>query len=125
MPNLNAALGLAQIEILEDRVHKKRRLYAEYAESFSRVDGVSLFSEPTNARSNYWLQTLILDEKVMGMRDLIIEKLIRDDILVRSAWNIISDLVPYKNVYSGELNVAHNLSRRIINIPSSPQIMVD
>jgi len=125
MPNLNAALGLAQIEILEDRVHKKRRLYAEYAKSFSRVDGVSLFSEPTNARSNYWLQTLILDEKVMGMRDLIIEKLIRDDIFVRSAWNIISDLVPYKNVYSGELKVAHNLSRRIINIPSSPQIMVD
>ena len=125
MPNLNAALGLAQIEILEERVHKKRRLYEEYSKSFSHVDGVSLFSEPIKARSNYWLQTLILDEKVMGTRDLIIEKLIRNDIFVRSAWNIISDLIPYKNVYSGELKVAHNLFQRIINIPSSPQILVD
>ena len=63
MPNLNAALGLAQIENLSKFIKAKRILYRRYKKIFDNVEGVTLFKEPINAKSNYWLQTLILDKE--------------------------------------------------------------
>ena len=72
MPNLNAALGCAQLEQLPEFLASKRRLFARYQEALSCVEGVCVKAEPTGCRSNYWLQTMLLEESVADQRDEIL-----------------------------------------------------
>src|SRR5204863_1596468 len=74
MPNLNAALGCAQLEQLPGFVESKRRLYARYAAAFESLSGARLFAEPEHCRSNYWLQTLLLDEHAADERDAVLAR---------------------------------------------------
>ena len=120
MPNINAALGCAQLEELPGKLAAKRNLFKRYQSAFSKIQGVSLFTEPKNCQSNYWLQTLLLDEKQSGNRDLVLETTNAAGIMTRPAWVPMNDLVPFKSSPSMDLTTAESLSRRIINIPSSP-----
>jgi dTDP-4-amino-4,6-dideoxygalactose transaminase len=61
LPNLNAALGCAQLESLPNKLAAKRNLFKDYENQFKNIAGISLFGEPINCKSNYWLQTVILD----------------------------------------------------------------
>ena len=120
MPNINAALGCAQLEDLPGKLAAKRNLFKRYQSAFAKIQGVSLFTEPKNCQSNYWLQTLLLDEKQSENRDLILETTNAAGIMTRPAWVPMNDLVPFKGSPSMDLTTAESLSRRIINIPSSP-----
>ena len=62
MPNLNAALGCAQFHKLSDVLKSKKKLYASYNSAFSVINGCSVFSQPNNCSSNYWLQAIILNK---------------------------------------------------------------
>jgi aminotransferase in exopolysaccharide biosynthesis len=73
MPNINAALGCAQIEELPERIILKKRLFLKYKQAFADVAGVSLFVEPKECSSNYWLQTLVLDREKARFRDEVLE----------------------------------------------------
>lgn len=120
MPNINAALGCAQLEELPGKLAAKRNLFKRYQSAFAKIQGVSLFTEPKNCQSNYWLQTLLLDEKQSENRDLVLETTNAAGIMTRPAWVPMNDLVPFKSSPSMDLTTAESLSRRIINIPSSP-----
>ena len=119
MPNINAALGVAQLSKLDEFVKAKRTLANAYADAFAGIDGVSIFSEPKGATSNYWLDSLILDDGVVNERDTIIEKAQEEGLQLRPAWKLLPELGPYRHHPQGTLFVAKNLQPRILNIPSS------
>jgi dTDP-4-amino-4,6-dideoxygalactose transaminase len=123
MPNINAALGCAQLEKLSDKLASKRELFKRYQSAFAQVDGVSLFSEPENCQSNYWLQTLVLDGSESENRDLILESTNNTGIMTRPAWELMNNLEPFKGFPSMDLSTAKSLLERIINIPSSPGLV--
>jgi aminotransferase in exopolysaccharide biosynthesis len=123
MPNINAALGCAQLEKLSDKLASKRELFKRYQSAFAQVEGVSLLSEPKNSQSNYWLQTLVLDGSESENRDLILESTNNIGIMTRPAWELMNDLEPFKGFPSMDLSTSKSLVERIINIPSSPGLV--
>ena len=120
MPNINAALGCSQLEQLPGKLESKRNLFKKYQHAFANVEGIRLFSEPKNCYSNYWLQTLLLDENQSKERDLVLEATNSAGIMTRPAWVLLNELAPFKDSPSANLTTAQSLARRIINIPSSP-----
>ena len=120
MPNINAALGCAQLEQLTTKLASKRNLFSRYRVAFEDIEGVTLFKEPQNCQSNYWLQTLVLDEDESILRNLILESTNSIGIMTRPAWVLLSELMPFKHFPCMDLSTAHSLSARIVNIPSSP-----
>ena len=124
MPNLNAALGCAQLEMLPSKVKAKRDLFGRYQNAFSDVKGVKLFIEPDDCLSNYWLQTLLLDANQSDSRDLILETTNAAGIMTRPVWVLLNELTPFKDFPCADLTTSQSLSRRIINIPSSPSLIL-
>jgi perosamine synthetase len=122
MPNLNAALGCAQLEQLAGKVDRKRRLYARYAEAFSDVDGVTVLREPVGCRSNYWLQTLVLADAEAHHRDEILQATNDAGLMTRPAWTLMHHLPAFRSCPRMAMPVAESLSRRIVNIPSSAHL---
>lgn len=125
MPNLNAALGLAQIEQLPMKIDKKRKLYLKYFNAFETLEGVKIFKEAPNRKSNYWLQALLLDEKFAHLREKIITKSNRAGISTRPIWKLNHTLDHFLRFPKGDLTNSIHLSKSIINLPSSPQLMTD
>ena len=119
MPNLNAALGCAQLEQLPEFLALKRRLFECYQEAFRSIPQVSLFAEPEGSRSNYWLQTLLLDDSVANQRDAILEATNNVGLMTRPVWKLLHKLAPYRDCPCAPLPVAESLERRIVNLPSS------
>lgn len=119
MPNLNAALGCAQLEQLDVFVERKRALAAAYQRAFAGVAGVRVFREPEFARSNYWLNALLLDPMNAADRDGILRAAHEAGILARPAWTLLHRLAIYADCPRMDLGCAEDLERRLINIPSS------
>ena len=124
MPNINAALGCAQLEQLPEMLLAKRNLFKSYEKVFSSIPEIELLCEPKGAKSNYWLQTLILNSSQAHLRDEILEATNSVGLMTRPAWTLLGDLKPYVNCPSMELATARDLVRRIINIPSSAHLGV-
>ena len=122
MPNINAALGCAQMEKLPEKISSKRELFKRYKEEFNLISGASIFEEPKNCQSNYWLQTLLLEEDSVNLRDSVLEASNKEGIMARPAWKLMSNLAPYRNSPAMSLKGANSLYRRVINLPSSPVI---
>lgn len=119
LPNLNAALGCAQLERLPGFIERKRALAQQYSQTFEGVAGVRFFTEPSFARSNYWLNALLLDESCSGERDALLELTNAAGIMTRPAWTLMHRLPMFAGSPRMELPVAESLERRLINIPSS------
>ncbi len=119
MPNINAALGCAQLEQLPGFLTSKRRLYDRYCDAFTGLGLVKLMAEPPGCKSNYWLQTLILDEAVADQRDAILTATNQAGLMTRPAWRLMHELEPYRHCPRSPLPVAESLGRRLINLPSS------
>lgn len=118
MPNINAALGCAQLEQLPDLLDAKRRLYQAYARAFADVEGVSLLGEAAGSQSNYWLQTLVLAEDRADQREVVLAATNRAGYMTRPAWRLIHQLPAYACCPRMALPAAESLASRIINIPS-------
>jgi aminotransferase in exopolysaccharide biosynthesis len=123
MPNINAALGCAQLEQLPVKVGAKRDLFSRYKVAFADIKGVTIFDEPQNSQSNYWLQTLVLDESESEKRNQILEATNLVGIMTRPVWELINELVPYRNSPSMDLSSSKLLSSLVISIPSSPGLI--
>ena len=119
MPNINAALGCAQLEQLTTKLASKRNLFTRYRVAFEDIEGVTLFKEPQNCQSNYWLQTLVLDQDESELRNQLLEATNLMGIMTRPVWELINELVPYRSSPSMDLSSAQSISRSVINIPSS------
>jgi len=122
MPNLNAALGCAQLERLPVFLKAKRALALRYADAFSGVPGVLLFSECPKVTSNYWLNAMILDREHAEARDRIIEAFHAEGIHVRPAWTPMPRLPMYESCPAMNLATAESLFARMINLPSSAHL---
>jgi aminotransferase in exopolysaccharide biosynthesis len=119
LPNLNAALGCAQLEQLPSFLESKRRLHAHYQQAFAALPQVKLVTEPEGCRSNYWLQTLLLDDAIAGARDVVLAKTNEAGLMTRPAWALLHRLSMYQRCPRAPLPVAEDLGRRLINLPSS------
>ncbi len=117
MPNINAALGCAQLEQLEGFIHAKRKLAKQYEKAFKTCENLDFHTEPQYAQSNYWLNALILKEK--NQRDVILKDLHKVGILCRPVWDCMHTLKIYEKAPRMNLSVTEDIAPRIINIPSS------
>jgi len=119
LPNLNAALGCAQLEQLPGFLRDKRRLFDQYQAAFANVAGVHVFAEPAGCNSNFWLQTLLLDSANADQRDAVLAATNDSGLMTRPIWALMNRLPMYANAPSAPLPVAESLEQRVINIPSS------
>ena len=123
LPSLNAALGLAQISKINFFLKQKRKLFLKYNNIFDKIRGVKLFKENKFSKSNYWLQTLILDNKNIHLKNKLLKSGYSRKIFMRPAWKLISELRPYKNKQKMNLNGARDIYKRVLNLPSSQKLM--
>ena len=119
LPNINAALGCAQMEQISDFIHAKRQLAVRYREAFDSVSGATLFSEPPGCRSNYWLNTLLLDQPSESILDALLQAANDGGIMARPAWTLMHRLPMYAACPRMSLPVAENLAKRLLSLPSS------
>lgn len=125
MPNLNAAVGCAQLEQLPVFLRRKRKLAERYKERFGQVCGLRFFEEPDFAESNYWLNVLLLDPECRNERDTILAAAGKEGIMLRPAWRLMHELPMYRNCPRMDLSVSEDIAERLINIPSSASIWLD
>lgn len=121
MPNINAALGCAQIEQLNEFIDFKRTLTCKYESLFEGIKGIKLFKELPNSRSNYWLQTLIIDEQCYELNS-VLETLNKKGIMARPVWTPMHQLNLYKDCPRSDMSCTEHLAKKIVNIPSSPYL---
>jgi perosamine synthetase len=124
MPNLNAALGCAQLEQLEKRVAEKRRLAEAYDAAFASSNDISFLREPAGSRSNYWLAAILLDPaEGIEARDAVLGRLNGAGYMARPAWALMHKLAPYARCpRAADLSVAETVERSLVNLPSSPRL---
>ena len=118
LPNLNAALGCAQMERLPVFLDSKRALARRYQEAFDGLAGLTVLREPDYGRSNYWLNALLLDRPDPGLRDAILEQANAAGIGARPAWTLLHRLPMHAACPRGDLSTAEALEARIVNLPS-------
>ena len=117
LPNLNAALGCAQMEVLPKFLEKKRELALSYKNLFKGSDYVFV-SEPAYAQSNYWLNAIICPDS--ASREVFIKETNADGVMTRPIWKLMHRLPMFKNAFKGSLENSEYIEARVINIPSSP-----
>jgi perosamine synthetase len=122
LPNINAALGCAQLEELPAFLEAKRRLFGRYRAAFAEVPQTRIVAEPKGCRSNYWLQTLLLDKRAAELRDVILSATNDAGLMTRPIWTLMHRLPPYLKCPKMELSVAESLEQRLINLPSSVRL---
>jgi aminotransferase in exopolysaccharide biosynthesis len=116
LPNLNAALGCAQLEQLEAFVANKRALAAQYAEHFHGSD-LQFVTEPEACRSNYWLNAVVCDSR--EQRDHLLKSTNDAGVMTRPIWALMNRLPAYAHCRQGPLTQAEWLEARVVNLPSS------
>ncbi len=122
MPNLNAALGCAQLERLPDMMARKAVLARRYAEAFADVEGARLLTARPGAEVNHWLNALILDRPDMAMRDALLETLNGAGFMARPLWTLMHRLPMYADCPRDALPVAEALEASVLNLPSSAKL---
>ena len=116
MPNLNAALACAQLEQLDFFIEKKRELAKCYQKFFEPL-GIPFVDEPNYARSNYWLNSIILPDR--ETRDEFLKATNEAGVMTRPVWKLLNQLEMYKDCQTDALTNAQWLEERLVNIPSS------
>ena len=119
MPNINAALGCAQLKKLKKILILKRKLFYNYKNSFLDDEYVDVFKEPKESKSNYWFQTLILKNKYRLHKENLLKDLNESKYQSRPAWSLVHKLKKYNKFPKMDLKNCENLYSRIINIPSN------
>ena len=127
LPNLNAALGVAQLEDLQRRLEAKRNLAQRYADVLAQIKSVEVIPEPTGCTSNHWLVCLRFktpdSSKAEGKRNSLLKISHANGVLLRPVWKLLHQLPMYAKAPHGRLNVAEDQATRLLNLPSSPQLL--
>lgn len=119
LPGLNAALGCAQLEGLPDQLERKRALAECFRQALAAIPAVRFVEEPNNAQSNYWLNALLLDERVSHLRNEVLDAINATGIMARPSWVLMHKLQMYSQCPRMDLTTAESLERRLVNVPSS------
>ena len=127
LPNLNAALGVAQLEDLERRLEAKRQLAQRYTAAVASLEGVELVEQPTGCRSNHWLTSLRFTAaeplEAEGQRLQLLDAAYAAGLLLRPVWRLLHQLPMYAAAPRSVLSVAEDQAMRLVNLPSSPQLL--
>ena len=116
MPNLNAALAVAQLENIDGFINSKRKLASSYKEFFSTQEP-TFFKEPEQSKSNYWLNTILLKNK--DQRDKFLEETNSRGVMTRPIWTLMNQLPMFDHAQCDDLINSKWLNDRVVNIPSS------
>jgi perosamine synthetase len=122
LPNLNAALGCAQLESLPSFIARKRELAARYEAAFAGVAGLRFLREPAETQGNYWLNAIVLEPAQAPQRDDLLAALNDAGYMSRPLWTLMHRLPMYAACPRMPLPTAESLEARVINIPSSPKL---
>ena len=117
MPNINAALGCAQLEHLDEFIADKRETAKAYAEFFKNVDGIEFFTEPENSFSNYWLNVVILPDHDKQLEFL--QETNDNGVMTRPIWELMNRLPMFEHCQHDDLKNTIWFADRVVNIPSS------
>jgi aminotransferase in exopolysaccharide biosynthesis len=116
MPNINAALGLAQLEKLEYFLFSKRQLAETYMRFFENTQ-IKFVREISDSRSNYWLNCILFNDKIE--RDSFLKMSNENGVMSRPAWRLMTEMEMFKNFQKDDLNNSKMIADRLVNIPSS------
>lgn len=116
MPNINAALGLAQLEQISGFLTSKKKLAQQYA-AFFKTHEIPFMTEPLNASSNYWLNCIFLKDR--NERDAFLKFSNDNDVMTRPAWQLMNKLPMFENCQTDNLANVKIISETLVNIPSS------
>ena len=124
LPNLNAALGLAQIKKLDGYVNKNRELNRAYGKVLDNIDKCSIFTAQTNSTSNYWLQTIRLNVENKNIHKQLVDELTNMQIGCRPLWAPLHLQKPYIGSEQADLSKTCELQRQLICLPSGPKVNI-
>lgn len=122
MPNLNAALGCAQMEVLDSYLTQKRLLAKHYQKFFADTEAVFVV-EPEYAQSNYWLNAIICSEP--ELREQILIETNAAGVMTRPIWKLMHRLPMFENALRGDLTYSELIETRLVNLPSTPNYVVN
>ncbi len=122
LPNLNAALGCAQMTRLTSLLERKRELASRYQRALDGCPGISFVPEPEHCRSNYWLNTVMLSQPDSCVRDELLGAANDAGYQCRPVWTLLHKLPMFADCPRAELPVALDLEASLINLPSSPKL---
>ncbi len=117
MPNINAALGCAQMEQLDEILKNKRETAEKYREFFKNLPEIEFFSEPENCQSNYWLNAIILKDKEQQQKFLHYTNEI--GVMTRPIWELMNNLPMFSHCQTDSLENSKWFADRVVNLPSS------
>ena len=117
MPNINAALGCAQLEHLDDFIADKRATAAAYAEYFKNVDDIDFFTEPVDSFSNYWLNVVVLKDR--DAQQAFLQETNDNGVMTRPIWELMNRLPMFEHCQHDDLKNTIWFADRVVNIPSS------
>ena len=123
MPNINAALGCAQLEHIEEYVADKRATAAAYRDYFSRMDGIEFFVEPENTRSNYWLNAVLLPNR--EEQQAFLQYTNDNGVMTRPIWELMNRLPMFEHCETDHLTNTQMFADRVVNIPSSVRLSTE
>ena len=116
MPNLNAALACAQLEVLEEYIFSKRKTAERYSK-FCSDNKVEFVTEPEDSQGNYWLNAIICKDR--QERDAFLDLANKSGAMTRPIWTLMNELEMFENCQCGDLTNSKYFAERVVNIPSS------
>jgi len=117
LPNINAALGCAQMELLPEILKNKRQTANDYQEFFQNFPDIEFMAEPEDSISNYWLNVILLSD--IEQREAFLKQTNNNKVMTRPAWILMNELEMFKDSISGDLSISSEIADRLVNIPSS------
>ena len=120
MPNINAALGCAQLEHLDEFIADKRATAAAYAEYFKNVDDIDFFTEPADSFSNYWLNVVILKNR--DAQQQFLQETNDNGVMTRPIWELMNRLSMFEKCEHDGLENTIWFADRVVNVPSSVRL---
>lgn len=120
MPNINAALGCAQLEHLDEFIADKRTTAAAYAAYFKNVDDIEFFTEPADSFSNYWLNVVILKDR--EAQQAFLQETNDNGVMTRPIWELMNRLPMFEHCEHDSLENTIWFADRVVNIPSSVRL---
>jgi perosamine synthetase len=123
MPNINAAIGCAQLEKIEDIIVKKRELHQRYLKAFESIPEVTVQRESKGSRSNFWLNSIKFGNNSKHVISTLLEQGNSEGLGLRPPWTLINEMTPYANYESMETHTASKIVETTVNIPSGPGLV--
>lgn len=122
MPNINAALGVAQLEQLPNFLVRKRALAEKYKSALANVEGITFVNEPKDCSSNFWLNAVLLNRQDSVLREDILKETNSAGFMTRPVWTLMHKLPHFSNCPRADLYNSEDIEARLINIPSGPKL---